>query len=615
MKDLFLVEIDATQAHTHRLKVSIRAKNGKLPLLLQFPVWTPGSYLVREYSRHITRFQGGEKLNKHCWRVNNTSSAINYEVYAFEKTVRTSYLDAHYATLVGATLLPQLPGQIEVTLKFPRHWTLCATGLLKQKAGPGTWKLKARDFDHWVDSPIIASDKFHGATINYAVNGIKHELAWVGSECGRPLNQVAKDFAKINATIIKIFGSAPFKKYTTLLHLGHKLYGGLEHRDSQLSQFDGASIAENKDYQDLLRLYAHEYFHSWNVKSVRPEALGPFDYSRENYTQELWFAEGLTDYFDEMIPFLAGITDKTFFWKARLKGIAQTADGLPGHSRRSLVEASFDAWIRAYRPDEDSPNTDVSYYSKGSMLGLCWDAFLQKKSRGRWNLAKLMKEIYKEFGITADEPLALAKPGYTRAEIFKFAEAKTKIKQADLIESWVKKRAPLPWREALAHFKVKYGVKVTDNAKHFLGIQIANATGAVAIKTVYSESNAQEATLAAGDDVLAINGDRCTDTESFNNVFKRNRAKQKSLKFTISRNGRLREISVRPTPHAGLGQELEYLPWAQDLIVSYFWCSTVSESAPCPMLQNLVTLWITIPLPIVRAPWVDLNFLIYKNLG
>lgn len=557
-KNTFQVIIDARRAETHRLHISIRALDGAMPSQVVFPVWTPGSYLVREYSRHITGFKGGTKSSKNTWRIDAKAKELSYEVYAFERTVRTSFLDANYATLVGATLLPLLSGSFSVTLLFPTHWNLAASALPLKRSAAGTWKTEVRDIDQWIDSPIIAAAPGYGGSARYRSGGITHELAWVGMECAKPLGEIAKDFTKICDTVLRFFGGAPFKHYTTLLHFGHKLYGGLEHRDSQLSQFDGGAIGDRKEYENLLRLFAHEYFHAWNVKSLRPEALGPFDYSRENYTEDLWFAEGLTDYFDEMIPYLAKLTSKEAYWKSRCKGISQSNDALPAHKRRSLAESSFDAWIRYYRVDEDSVNTDVSYYTKGAQLGLCWDAYLQKKSRGRWTLAKLMRAFWKEFGISATEDLRAAKPGYSRQELLHFAERITKIPQAALVESWVKLHAPLPWQEALQIFKVEWKEKISDFSTHYFGAQLLAKNGALQIAKVYSESAAEQAGLSVGDDILAIGSDRVTELDAFPAILKKY-SHQRKLNLTIARLNKIKKIEIAPRKHGYLGQEIEFM--------------------------------------------------------
>ncbi|MGZ3672362.1 MAG: M61 family metallopeptidase, partial [Bdellovibrionota bacterium] len=357
MKPSYFVSIDLTRPETHRAKVTIRAHGDALPPLLQFPVWTPGSYLVREYSRHVTLLEPADKVSKNQWRLRGKPREINYEVYCFERSVRTSFLDVTHAALVGATLLPLLHAPFEVEILTPRKWAGLSSALKFRKSGPGRWRALVQNDDDWIDKPILAWAPGFGAQSSFRCGGITHHVAYVGGDCARSLTELNEAFAKIAKATLAMFGGAPFKEYWFLLHFGHKLYGGLEHRDSQLSQFDGETLKEAPDWNRFLKLIAHEYFHSWNVKSLRPHALGPFDYGAENYTPDIWFSEGLTDYFDDIIPLKAGLYSQADHNKARLKDVALFPDGHPGHFRRSLAESSFDAWIRYYRADEDSVNT------------------------------------------------------------------------------------------------------------------------------------------------------------------------------------------------------------------------------------------------------------------
>lgn len=548
------VLIDLSNAASHRARVRITRGAEGLPAELTFPVWTPGSYLVREYARHVTLLEPAHKISKNTWRLEGNPSQVSYEVYCFERTVRTSFLDETYASLVGATLLPLLGGPFEVELKVPRHWEFVASALNFKKTAPGRWVAQVRDDDHWIDSPIIAAAPGFGAVSRFTTKGIVHHVAWVGLRCARGMKEFEDAFKKIANTTIDTFGGAPFKEYWFLLHFGQKLYGGLEHRDSQLSQFDGQGLADPKDWDGFLRLIAHEYLHSWNVKSIRPRALGPFDYTRENYTPDIWFAEGLTDYLDDYLCWQAGILPEEAYWKARLKDATLLPDGNPGHLRRSPAESSFDAWIRYYRPDEDSINTDVSYYAKGALLGWCWDAHLKKASRGRWSLPKLMRAIYEEFGIDAYVPLNRAKPGFLRAELLDFAEKKTGVKQKAVVEGFVTERQPLPWRNAAKVFGVAFEEKVADPTLYFTGFQVQFKPGAF-VQRVIAGSAAEEAAVSANDEILAINGYRVTDADTFAKALNRAKAQGPVLELLIARLDRVLTRKLAWRKHEQVGVE------------------------------------------------------------
>lgn len=551
----FKVTIDLTNPNSHRANVRIEKQNENLPGMLEFPVWTPGSYLVREYSRHVTRLEPATKVAKNKWRVDSGINEVNYEVYCFERTVRTSFIDENYAVLVGATLLPLLHGPYQIELRVPKNWKLVSSALNFRRIGPGRFTASVRDDDQWIDSPIVAAAPGFGQSGKFVYKGITHHIAWVGMGCARSIKEMETDFAKIVSSTVQLFGGAPFKEYWFLLHFAHKLYGGLEHRNSQLSQFDGAAISEQKDWDSFLRLVAHEYFHSWNVKSIRPKALGPFDYSNENYTQDIWFAEGITDYIDDILPFRAGLISEDAYWKARLKDATLMPDGMPGQGRRSLTETSFDAWIRYYRGDEDSINTDVSYYSKGALLGWCWDALLQKKTKGKWDLPRLLKAIYREFGIDAYEPLAAAKPGFTRGELFAFAEKTTGVSQAKQLETWVKQRKPLPWRDAAKFFGLTVEERISDKAMHFTGATFLWKNGGGHVQKVLSNSAAESAGLAPNDEILAINGTRIADGEKFLLTLQQSMSKGKEIEFLLARLDKVIKLRLRWRKHSGVGIE------------------------------------------------------------
>lgn len=548
----FDVILDARNPETHRIHVTIKTKKGfAFPTHLHFPVWTPGSYMIREYSRHITRFVGGKKIDKNSWEIPADTEKVSYEVYCFERSVRTSYLDANYAALVGATLLPLLGKSFSVRILLPRNWSFVESALNFRKTG-GEWRAIARDDDHWIDCPIVAATPGYGARGSFRAKGIAHRIAWVGSDCARPMKDFVRDFRKIAETVVSMLGGTPMKDYWFLLHFGAKMYGGLEHRNSQLSQFDGGQLGEEKEYKSFLRLIAHEYFHSWNVKSIRPKALGPFDYTRENYTEDLWFAEGLTDYFDDIIPLKAGLFTQKDFLEERFDDVKTMSDGNPGHTRRALSESSFDAWIRYYRPDEDSINSDVSYYAKGSLLGWCWDAHLQKKSKGKWSLEKLMRAIWKKFGVDAYVPLLRARPGFTRAELLAFAEQVTGIEQKKQVENWVAGRRALPWREAAKFFGIDWSEKVTDPAFHQFGMQLQWKGSQAIVQKVIAGSSAEEAKISAGDEIIALNSFRLTEAPRLASYLKRTSGK---MRCTLSRAEQLFIVDLRPRKHANLGVE------------------------------------------------------------
>lgn len=552
------VKLDLSNPHNHEIKVTI---SGEMPEILRFPVWTPGSYMVRDYARHILEFKGGSKIDKTSWRRDASAKSVSYSVYCFDRTVRTSFFDERYAALVGATILPLLNGPFTVEVILPKGWPLLGSQLRFRKKSPRHFVAKVRDDDHWIDSPIVAADKNFGGFTRFTIDNMPHEIFWVGEPPAISLDEMKNDFKASARATLQMFGSAPFKRYTYLLHFFHKAYGGLEHRESQLSQFDGAQLTDKDARNKFNTLIAHEYFHAWNVKAIRPEAYGPFDYLKENHSEDIWFAEGMTDYFDDWLCFKAGLIDEKTYWKARLEDIDRMPDGLAGHRRRALKEGSFDAWISLYKAEENYLNTDVSYYAKGAQLGWCWDAHLQKKSKGKWSLARLMKAIYKKFGVMAEENLCDATPGFRRDELLEFAEEKTGIKQAKLVESWVSKRGPMPWRDAAAFFDVKVEENIRHPVAHHTGISFNDGPGDLKVKMVFHDSAGAQAGISAKDELLAVNGVRIRDKKRLKAIVTRPGMK---LTFLLARGGHVIERSLTTKKHAGIGVNFQVKPAGKD---------------------------------------------------
>ena len=511
--------------------------------------------MVREYSRHITKFRGGAKVNKNTWRLNANSKKIQYEVYCFERTVRTSFVDENMALLVGATLLPLLPEPFEIQLLLPKSWKFVSSALKFRKIGAGKWQAKVKDMDEWIDSPIVSAHSDFGGVTRFTSRGISHYFTWVGIKPAIDYKQMVKDVKKICDHIQKMFTYTPFTSYHYLVDFFPNTYGGLEHRSSQFDQFDNIAMEDKEKYKKYMGLIAHEYFHAWNVKSLRPEALGPFDYLEENYTDELWFAEGLTAYFDEKIVFDCGLMTKDEYANARRKDANDLKDGYPGHARRSVAESSFDAWIRLYRRDEDWFNTDVNYYVKGAQVAWCWDAYLEKKTRKRWNLARLIKSLHKQFGIRADENLREAQPGYSRAEIFEYAEQVTGISHK-VVRTWVESHRPLPWKDAAKHFKIPLKEKVTSPNLHWMGVGFQVDRQPLTVKTVFSGSTGEAAGISCGDELLAIEDAHVRNTKALHRTLTALTTK-KQLMLTISRGDRIFRKRVQLKKHAGIGVDWE----------------------------------------------------------
>jgi predicted metalloprotease with PDZ domain len=400
----FTVAMPRPETHLYEITMEVDPRGAKT-LDLVLPVWIPGSYLVREFSRHIRDFsakeKGGrrpvpaEKVAKNTWRLDLSKKSpdlllVSYRVYAHELTVRTSHLDASHGYGNGANLFLYVDGRKEepqeVSFDLPRGWRV---SIALPARGP---VFRAADYDELVDSPFECGTH---RTFEFAVRGVPHTIALWGGGNEDPVRLV-KDLKRLVIEAAALFGGLPYERYLFLVHLSVGARGGLEHRSCQSVALDPHGFRPEKSYRDALLLFSHELFHAWNVKRIRPEAFGPFDYGREVYTVDLWALEGFTSYYEALLLVRAGlITEAQAYeewmrhWKAHLE--------TPGRLVQSAETASFDAWIRFYRPDENSVNVAESYYRRGALLGLALDLTLRRATGGRRGLDEVFRRLFRTY--------------------------------------------------------------------------------------------------------------------------------------------------------------------------------------------------------------------------
>src|SRR5688572_4660445 len=418
--------VSMSKPHTHMLEVEVRVTRrpgSEVPAeeFLVMPVWTPGSYLVREFARHVQDFSaadaGGralrwEKTNKNTWRIVTAGARewrASYRVYANELTVRTNQLNSDHAFWNNAALLMYLEGFLNAPstlhIQAPQPWKV-ATGL--PAAGKNTFR--AENFDVLYDSPVEVSNF---KTISFTVKNVPHRIV-IDGEGNYDPERMKRDVQKIVETSVELMGGEiPYRDYTFILHLGANTGGGLEHLNSTALGFprfgfkiqtgDRATSASptasgtpERDYRGFLSLVSHEFFHLWNVKRIRPDVLGPFDYTQENYTKMLWVAEGITDYYADLFLRRTGLITEGEFLTATARSI-QTLQNTPGRQEQSLEESSFDTWIKFYRPDENTINSQVSYYDKGAIVSLLLDLEIRKRSNHAKSLDDVLRYLYTEF--------------------------------------------------------------------------------------------------------------------------------------------------------------------------------------------------------------------------
>jgi predicted metalloprotease with PDZ domain len=525
-----------SKPHTHLFDIDVaikRTANGPQEELLVMPVWTPGSYLVREFERHVQDFAAAdaagqplkwEKTNKNTWRIATNGARewhATYRVYANELSVRTSELNSEHAFWNNANLLMYPEGFLKspstVRVLAPDVWKV-ATGLPAVAGQKNTFR--AENFDVLYDSPFEASNF---KTLVFNVKGVPHRIVIDGAGNYDP-ERLRRDVQKIVETEVELMGGEiPYRDYTFILHLRQNAGGGLEHLNStalgyprfgfRIRSGDRATSAapnttdtSERDYRGFLGLVSHEFFHLWNVKRIRPDALGPFDYTQENYTKVLWVAEGITDYYADLVLRRAGLISESEYLSATARAM-QNLQNTPGRLVQSAEESSFDAWVKYYRQDENSVNSQVSYYDKGALLGLLLDLEIRKRSAGAKSLDDVMRYLYAEF--------FKKNRNYGPADFQKATELMAGGSLEEFFSKYVRGKEELDYNAALGAAGLKLETSAATDAKVYFGADIAEDEGRLIVRRVYAGSPAYEQGLNAGDQIVAMDNMRATK-EFFN---------------------------------------------------------------------------------------------------
>lgn len=503
-------QVSMPQPETHLFEVLLKVSGWQAHVLdLKMPVWTPGSYLVREYARHVQDFAvlgrdplGWHKVSKNHWRVTVaglTEMTIRYRVFANELTVRTNHLDATHGYLNPAALFFYVVGweqhPIRIRINPPSSEWQVATALPALADDPLTFV--APDFDTLVDSPFEIG--LH-QRYTFEAAGKPHEFV-VWGRGNLDAQQMIRDTQRIIDVEADLFGGLPYESYLFILHLTAQGFGGLEHKNSCSLIYSRFGFQSPEKYQRYLQLVAHEFFHLWNVKRIRPKALEKFDYEAENYTPSLWFSEGTTSYYDVTIPFRAGLYEAKTFLSALSKEISRFLT-IPGRHVQPLSESSFDAWIKLYRRDANSDNNQISYYLKGEMVSLLIDLLIRQRHHNGRSLDDVMRLMWQQFGI--DEI------GFTPMELERAIQSVAEMDLTDFFHRCLHTTDELPFNEYLQPFGLRLVPDLPQNCPPFVGLTVQSEGGRERIRFVEMGSPAQQAGLDIGDELLAINGLRVT---------------------------------------------------------------------------------------------------------
>ncbi len=504
--------------HAHLFEITLTVAQPAMDQIVSLPVWIPGSYLVREFAKNLQGLQARQgtkpvaftQLDKCSWQIHAKPGkplVLSYQVYAFDNSVRTAWLDTQRGFFNGTSLCLRVHGQEDtphqLTLAddgLPKDWQAATALSARRISKRGFGDYLAASYDDLVDSPVEMGPFWRG---EFVAAGIPHSFVVVGAPASFDGSRLLADTRAICEAEIKFWHGrqprqAPHRHYLFMLNAVHDGYGGLEHAHStalickraDLPRLGQASTGAPSDgYTTLLGLISHEYFHTWNVKRLRPAELTRYDYAQENYTSMLWFFEGFTSYFDDLLLRRAGLIDNTHYLKLLARTINQVQQ-TPGRQVQSVAQASFDAWVKYYRQDENTVNATVSYYTKGAMVALCLDLSLRQSGESSLDAAMRALWLRCQGGpMTEDDLLAV------------LAELTGRSYEVRL-QQWVHGTNDLPIMKLLK----QQGIRCDEERSALmdqLGMKVNEQQG-LRVKSVLRGSAAELAGFAAGDEWLGV---------------------------------------------------------------------------------------------------------------
>lgn len=547
MKLRYFLNIPVPQNHQVLVTIEGTLPANKNQLDFFLPRWSPGSYLIREYSRHLSNWKAtnskGEYLNftqtdistftldldKSEVKNIERNFKIEYRVYCHELTVRTSHVDESHAFLHLPTLLMGALGESvenpEIELKFPPIWSKVSTGLKDISTKREIFLYAAKDYDTLIDTPIeIGCHETDG----FEIDGIKHEIAQYGETLKLPASLKA-DTKVIVDHIRKSMGGFPYENYLFLTHFVPGLYGGLEHGNSTALHFCPFNVTTRKGYLNYLCLISHEYFHTWNVKRLRPLELGPFNYLREATTPLLWLAEGLTSLMDELYVFRANLMSLEEYLDMQKDNLNRYLS-VPGRKFHSLDDSSFNAWIKLYRPDENTNNSSVSYYLKGGIVFFFLNVLLTEKGK---SIDDVLAKLW-------DRTVKIPERGVTKDEVYKVIEEVGGAEVLRQFTTWTETTEELDIESLLSRMGVKAEWEKAETP--WLGLDVEFNADRVLVKSVPLDGPGYKGGINAGDEILAIDGFRILK-DRYSEIAKYLENHQ-TYKITVARLGRVLDLHI-----------------------------------------------------------------------
>ena len=537
-------EVSFPAPETHYVHVKMMINDiGEEKIDVSLPVWTPGSYLIREYAQHLetisAKNNSGKSLDivkqdKNTWQVmlgRSTSAVISYTMYCFDPTVRTNFVDSEQATLIGANTFLYVEGAKDqtATIEFKpfKTWSDIATSMPMK--GKNKWLRTAVDYDFIVDNPVVLGEL---KEYKFKAGGVPHRFVMLG-ENNANMDVLINDLQRICEEEIRLFGDSPCDEYLFILLNTENRYNGLEHLNCSLNQLPRWDFQKRDRYHRSMGLLSHEYFHLWNVKRIRPVELSSFDYNTEVYTRQLWVAEGLTSYYDDYTLFRAGVMNKEEY----LKLVAKMLNGVLNNSGdrvQSLTEASHDAWIKYYRKNENSGNNLVTYYDKGAMMVHALNLLIMHETGAKHSFNDVLRKLWSDYK-------ARPETGYSEAEFIAVVEGIAGVELDEFFQKHIYGTEVVDYARYFAYAGLELVDTIDHKNKVHLGMTLKWERGKLMISKLNRKYGAYKSGLNVHDEILAIDNYRVTTT--YEKFYAHKKVGDK-IKVMVDRQGVIMEVEV-----------------------------------------------------------------------
>lgn len=508
-KIVYTVKIKQPNLNYFHIEVLVELKANTL--IFNLPTWTPGSYLIRDYSTHLHNFSvktlkgdknvNFESINHSSWRIysKNQFFKITYRLYAFEQSVRTNFLDTEYGFINPAStfIYPDSKSNLNifVNLETNGYFKHIYTPLYKEKS-----YYKASNFDDLFDSPIQFSNR---SSIKYLSKECIHEVLFEADILEDTKKEIIRDLKKITDYQMDLMKFVPNDYYLFIIHFSKNGYSGLEHSKCSVNLFDYNNLTNKSDIIKLLTLLTHEYFHLWNIKRIRPVELGPFNYQIPNYTNQLWIAEGITSFYDNYIMLMNNLISKENYLSEISYDINKLYNS-DGELNMSLENSSFTAWNKFYKQNANSHNTGISYYIKGSILTLCMYIYILKNSD--LNFTNILHELYSLFYLKK-------KRGFSKKEFFDIAKKVTGLDLLNQFDKYLTEPIRIPIDDYLREIGL---IRNEVISRVDLGFELEDDGNCVYISKIYPSKSIQDSDINLNDELISLNDFRI----NYNNYFK-----------------------------------------------------------------------------------------------